>query len=147
VRRLLSMADKKERYVFPAVFDYDADGISVEFPDLPGCLTCGDTQEEALNMAREAMSLHLYSMEEDGDEIPEPTPAHKIQVADSQAVVLIDAWMRPFRDEMRERAIKKTLSIPKWLNDLAEVNHVNFSRVLQNALKEYLGVSEPKPEH
>jgi len=137
----------KDRYVYPAIFDYADDGISIEFPDLPGCLTCGDTEEEALAMAKEALALHLYGMEQDGEPIPEPTPAHKIKVGESQAVVLVDVWMPPFRDEVRERAVKKTLTIPKWLNDLAEANNVNFSRVLQNALKDYLGLSEPKPEH
>lgn len=54
-------------YVYPAVFDYAVDGISVEFPDLPGCLTCGDTDAEAMEMAKEAMGLHLYGMEKDGE--------------------------------------------------------------------------------
>lgn len=132
----------KRRYVFPAVFDYAEDGISVEFPDIPGCLTCGDTEEEALSMAREALALCLYGMEEDGEPIPEPTPAYKVKASEGQAVVLVDVWMPPFRDEMRERAVKKTLTIPKWLNDLAEANNVNFSRVLQTALKEYLGLQD-----
>ena len=57
---------KKDRYVYPAVFDYADDGISVSFPDLPGALTCGDTDEEALRMARECMALHLYGMEQIG---------------------------------------------------------------------------------
>nr|WP_290912190.1 type II toxin-antitoxin system HicB family antitoxin [Anoxybacillus sp.] len=50
---------KKDRYIYPAIFDYDSDGICVEFPDLPGCFTCGDKEEEALQMAKEALALHL----------------------------------------------------------------------------------------
>ncbi|HUW65221.1 MAG TPA: type II toxin-antitoxin system HicB family antitoxin [Spirochaetia bacterium] len=130
----------KERYVYPAIFDYADDGISIEFPDLPGCLTCGDTDEEAFAMAKEAMALHLWGMEEDGDQIPEPTPTFKIQADPNQAVVLIEVWMPAFRDTMAEKAIKKTLTIPKWLNDMAEQKKVNFSHLLQSALKSHLGV-------
>lgn len=136
----------KDRYVYPAVFDYAEDGISVEFPDLPGCITCGDTEEEALRMARDALALHLYSLEQDGDEIPAPTPAHQIKLEKgrTQAVVLIEVWMPPFRDEMEEKAVKKTVTLPKWLRDLGEEKNVNFSRLLQDALKSYLGVKERK---
>lgn len=135
----------KDHYVFPAVFSFDPDGVSVEFPDLPGCLTCGDTEEEALRMAKEAMSLHLWGMEQDGDEIPEPSKISDLTLEANQAVVLIDTWMPAFRDHMANKAVKKTLTIPKWLNDLAEQKKVNYSQILQSALKNYLGVSEAPP--
>lgn len=133
---------KKDRYIFPAIFDYSDDGITVEFPDLPGCVTCGDDDEEAMRMAKEAMALHLYGMEQDGDPIPTPSKIQNIQVEPNQAVVLIEVWMPPFRDEMEQKAVKKTLTIPKWLDDLAQEHNVNFSHILQNALKEYLGVTD-----
>lgn len=140
----MSIKITKDRYVFPAVFDYADDGISVEFPDLPGALTCGDTDEEALYMAKDCLALHLYGMEEDGDEIPGPTRVPDVVVEPNQTVVLIDVWMPPFRDKMADRAVKKTLTIPKWLDDLAAEHKVNYSHVLQDALKTYLGVSERK---
>jgi hypothetical protein len=59
---------------------------------------------------------------------------------ENQSIVLIDVWMIPFRDEMKNKAIKKTLTIPKWLDDIASQHKVNFSRVLQDALIQYLGV-------
>ncbi|GGA06592.1 HicB family protein [Paenibacillus marchantiophytorum] len=133
---------KKDRYVYPAVFDYAEDGISVEFPDLPGAITCGDTDEEALRMARECMALHIYGMERDGDDIPEPTPAKTLSKEPQQVVVLVDVWMPPFRDEMANKAVKKTLTIPKWLDDIAAENNVNYSHILQDALKTYLGVNK-----
>ncbi|HHW41386.1 MAG TPA: type II toxin-antitoxin system HicB family antitoxin [Syntrophomonadaceae bacterium] len=135
----------KDRYIYPAIFNYADDGISVEFPDLPGCYTCGDTDEEALRMAKEALALHLYGLEEDGYPIPESSPASKIKIQPNQVVVLIEVWMPPFRDEMKHRAVKKTLTIPKWLDDLAREHNVNFSHLLQNALKEYLGINEKQP--
>jgi len=138
------MSKFKDRYVFPATFEYDEDGISVEFPDLPGALTSGNTDEEALHMAKDCLALHLYGMEEDGDLIPEPTPVSKIPQMSKKVVVLIDVWMPPFRDKMSDRAVKKTLTIPKWLDDLAAEHKVNYSHVLQDALKDYLGVTERK---
>ena len=134
----------RDRYIYPAIFTYAEDGISVEFPDLPGCFTCGDTDAEALRMAKEAMALHLYGMERDGEPIPEPTRVGRIEVGPNQALVLVEAWMPPFRDEVEQRAVKKTLTIPKWLNDLAEERGVNFSHILQAALKNYLGVEEQR---
>jgi len=136
--------NKKDRYVYPAIFDYADEGISVEFPDLPGAITCGDNDEDALRMARECMALHLYGMEVDNDPIPTPSRIFDLKVENNQVIVLIEAWMPPFRDEMQQKAVKKTLTIPKWLDDLAQENNVNFSRVLQDGLKSYLGVNDQK---
>jgi predicted RNase H-like HicB family nuclease len=94
---------KRDRYIYPAIFDYEEDGISIEFPDLPGCLTSGNTDAEALRMAKDALALHLYGMEQDGEEIPQPTPVSQLRPKTNQAVVLVDVWMRPFRDEMEQR--------------------------------------------
>ena len=63
----------KDTYIFPAVFHVDEDGVSVYFPDLPGCLTCADTMEQAFVRAKEALQLHLYGIEEDAEEVPSPT--------------------------------------------------------------------------
>ena len=131
-----------ERYVYPAIFDYAEDGISVEFPDLPGCLTCGSTDEEAFLMAKEALGLHLWGMERDGDDIPDPTPVQSVSRESNQSVMLIEVWMPLIREAMANRAVKKTLTIPKWLNDAAEEQHINFSQVLQRALKDRLGVTD-----
>lgn len=126
-------------YAYPAYLYYDEDGISVEFPDLPGCLPCGDTTEEALHNAKEAMGLHLYGMEQDGDEIPAPTPVRDLHPEEGGIVTLVEVFMPSIRDRAENRVVKKTLTIPAWLNREAEEAHVNFSQVLQDALKSYLG--------
>jgi predicted RNase H-like HicB family nuclease len=133
---------KKDRYIYPALFHYAPDGISVTFPDLPGCITCGDDSEETFRMAREAMAFHLYGMEQDGEQVPEPSVPSTLKPEPAEVITLIEAWMPSFRDEMENRAVKKTLTIPKWLDDLAQENKVNFSHVLQDALKKHLGISE-----
>ena len=67
------MRKKPDRYIFPAVFSYDGDGVAVSFPDLPGCNTCGTDQDEAVLMAQDALRGHLSCMEDDSDAIPEPS--------------------------------------------------------------------------
>lgn len=130
----------KDRYIYPAIFSYDDDGITVEFPDLPGVVTCGSDNEEALSMSKEALSLHLYGMEEDNDVIPDPTSPNELNVSSNQVVILIDVWMPPFRSEMRNQSVKKTLTIPRWLDDVAKEHNVNYSHLLQNAIKDHLGI-------
>jgi len=133
---------KKDRYTYPAIFCYDDSGISIEFPDLPGCLPCAKTTEEALQNAKEAMALHLWSMENDDDPIPEPSSIEDIVLGPSQVVVLVEAYMPVYRDAIENQSVKKTLTIPQWLNKIAEESHVNFSQVLQSALKTHLGIHD-----
>ncbi len=134
-----------KRYAYIAVFSYDKDGISISFPDLPGCYPCADTTEEALKNAKEAMGVHLFGMEQDCDPIPEPTPIDKIQLEDGEVPVLIDVFMPSVRDRMKTRFVKKTLSLPAWLADRADEEGVNFSKVFQNALIDYL--DKPQRNH
>ena len=128
----------KDRYVFPAVFYYAEDGISIEFPDLPGCLPCADTTDEAVKNAKEALGVHLYGMEKDGEEIPEASDIKNIKVEDGGILILVEVFMPLVRDRINNKYVKKTLTIPYWLNAEAENQGVNFSGVLQDALKEYL---------
>jgi cytochrome c-type biogenesis protein CcmE len=90
-------------------------------------------------MAREALALHLYGMEEDKEQIPTPSKVSDIKTAANQTLVLIEVWMPPFRHEIENRAVKKTLTIPKCLDDLAKEYQVNYSQILQDALKKHLG--------
>ncbi|MEY9980087.1 type II toxin-antitoxin system HicB family antitoxin [Lysinibacillus sp. RC79] len=136
---------KENRYIYPAIFSYDPDGISVEFPDLPGCFTSGDTQEEALEMAKEAMALHLFGLEEDNDVIPVASSLKVVKTQANQATVLVDVWMPPFRQEMNNQSVKKTLTIPHWLEKKASEYNVNYSHLLQEALKKHLDANEPDP--
>ena len=130
----------KELYSYPAILYYDEDGISIEFPDLPGCLPCAKSTEEAIKNAKEALGLHLWSMERDNDEIPEPTDITKLTIEEKSIPLLVEVFMPPVRDRINNRVVKKTLTIPQWLNAEAERHGVNFSQVLQNGLKEYLRI-------
>ncbi|MFC0298876.1 type II toxin-antitoxin system HicB family antitoxin [Geobacillus jurassicus] len=137
------------KYYFPAIFDPGSDGsegYTVTFPDLPGCITEGSTLEEAFRMAKDALEGYLYGMEEDSEPIPAPSDPKKLAIPQGAFVSMIEAWTDYIRDEMENKSIKKTLTIPKWLNDAAEAEGINFSQLLQFALKERLGMikkSEP----
>ncbi len=129
-----------KRWLFPACFRHIEGGSwSVDFPDLPGCVTAGDTLEEALSMAREALSLHLYGMLEDGDAIPESSDPTRVDPGENAFVAPVEGLPDLARDEIRNRAVKKTLTIPAWLNEAAEARRVNFSQVLKEALIERVG--------
>ncbi|MDD2215264.1 MAG: type II toxin-antitoxin system HicB family antitoxin [Eubacteriales bacterium] len=106
-------------------------------------MTEGDTVEEALSMAKDALEFHLYGMELDQDYIPTTSNPGEVAVDAGSFISLIETWMPPVRKEMMNRSVKKTLTIPKWLNDIAEEKGVNYSHILQAALKRYLGVQEP----
>ena len=128
----------KNTYIYPAILTYMDNGISIEFPDLPGCLPCADTTEEAVKNAKQAMGLHLWGMEKDNDPIPEPTDIAKLKYKEGEIPLLVEVFMPPVRERLNNKFIKKTLSIPQWLNEEAEQAGVNFSLILQNGLKDYL---------
>ncbi len=130
----------KSYYAFPAIFHYANDGISIEFPDLPGCLPCASSDDDAFKNAKEALGLHLFGMEQDGDTIPLPSQVTSLKFGEGEIVAMIDVFMPAFRDRMNNQFVKKTLSVPAWLNSMAEQEHINFSRVLQDGLKQYLGL-------
>ena len=97
----------KDNYIFPAVFHITDRGISIHFPDLPGCLPCADNLEVAFQHAKEALQLHIYGMEEDGEEIPAPSKITGIELRDGETIAMIEAWMPPFREKMLNRQIRK----------------------------------------
>ncbi|MDR3331835.1 MAG: type II toxin-antitoxin system HicB family antitoxin [Synergistaceae bacterium] len=128
------MRKKPDRYVFPAIFSYDNDGVAVSFPDLPGCNTCGNDQSEAINMAQDALAGHLSCLEDDGDPIPVPSDLRAIHAEKNEVVAIIEAWMLP----LREKTIRKNLTIPSKLAYQAEKAGINFSQVLTSALEKEL---------
>lgn len=132
----------KDNYIFPAIFDYADDGISIEFPDLPGCLSSANSDEEALYSAKDVLRGFLLFMEEDGEEIPAPTKLKDIALEANQRAVLIEVSLILARKAKRNKAVKKTLTLPFWLNEQAEKEKINFSHTLQEALMEKLTLSK-----
>lgn len=131
------------KYIYPAVFTKDGDFYIVKFPDIEGCYTQGETLSEAVEMAEDALCLMLYDYEEDGKKIPEPSDIKKIKVSENESFVsLISCDTLEYRKFYDNKAVKKTLTIPSWLNTMSEKEGINFSSVLQNALKKELHITE-----
>lgn len=133
----------KDRYLFPAIFTYEEGyEIAVTFPDLPGCTTSGQTEEEAFKMAQEALGGHLYCMETDGEEIPDSVALHDVVLEDNEKAVLIEVYMPVIRLAKRNKAVNRTVTLPAWLNAEALQKNVNFSQLLQEALIDKLGLQK-----
>ena len=128
------------KYVYPAVFHPNADdgSFTVTVPDLPGCITEGKDLANAIFMAGDAVSMWLWYAEEQREDIPAPTQTPAVTAPEFVNYVYADT--EEYRRKNSNRAVKKTLSIPSWLNAQAEQAGVNFSQILQDALKERLGV-------
>lgn len=95
-----------DRYTYPAIFHFADDGISVEFPDLSDCFSCGGTETEAISSAKEALELHILGLEEDSESLPTSSQIKAISVKKNEIVVFINVWMKPVREYMQSRAIK-----------------------------------------
>ena len=133
----------KDTYIFPGVFIYKKGGdIGIYFPDLDGCVSSGDNEQMASHNAKEALSLHLYGMEQDNDPIPEPSSIVNIVLNEDERLIFVEVFMPPFRAKQSNKFVKKTLTIPQWLNIEAERAGVNFSQLLQASLKEHLGINK-----
>lgn len=121
------------KYVYPVIFTEDEDGkIAVEVPDIPNCFTFGDNMADALDMAKDVMEMLLVEYENDDKQIPEPSNINEIKT--DGIVSLVKADTLEWRKTFDNKAIKKTLSIPAWMNKKAEKIGINFSQVLQEAL-------------
>lgn len=132
------------KYVYPAIFTPEENGsYSVRFPDLVNCFSGGSSIMEAMEMAKDALCLTLYDMEQAGEAIPKASSIQAAQreLDDSEEfATLIECDTVEYRRFFDNRAVKKTLSIPSWLNDMAERAGINFSGTLQDALKRQLNI-------
>jgi len=131
---------KKKLTVYPAIFtkyNDDNEYYVIEFIDFEGCITEGKNLQEAFYMAQDVLGLCL----DDFSKLPEPTiDFSNIQLEKNQFISYVNIDLNEYRRKYNNKSIKKTLSIPCWLNTLAEKNNINFSQVLQEALKNKLEI-------
>ncbi len=120
--------------IYPAVFHKENGAYSVEFPDLIGCQSFGDTLTETVENAKEALTGYCLSMIEQKKKLPAPSEIDKIDT-EGGTIAIIEAKL----DEA-EKSVKKTLTIPAWLNRAAEDAHLNFSQVLREELVRELNI-------
>lgn len=123
------------KYAYPAVFSPEKNGgFSVNFPDLESCYTCGDDMVDALTMAEDVLALVLYGYEKDKRIIPTPSTESSIPLSENEFINFIACDTLKYRKIHNNKSIKKTLTIPEWLNEAAVAMDLNFSQVLQEAL-------------
>ena len=123
------------KYAYPAIFTPEEGGsFSIVFPDLESCYTCGDSLSDGIEMAEDVLALVLYNYEKDGREIPAPSDPVTLTLSENEFVNWIACDTLKYRKMYNNKAVKKTLTIPEWLNESATAMGLNFSQVLQEAL-------------
>lgn len=130
------------KYIYPAVFRQEGEVYTVRFPDLESCYTQGDDLCDAYEMAEDVLCLTLYNLEENGGIVPQASAMHAVVREVGEFVSLVSCDTLEYRKLYDNKAVKKTLTIPAWLNTMAERGGVNFSAVLQAALKNELHITD-----
>ena len=128
-----------KKYVYPAVFTEEDNGMySVNFKDLESCYTCGDDIDDAILNAQDVLSMVLYRYEKNGIAIPKPSNIANIEIDNKSFVSYVVGDTDTYRRMHNNKAVKKTLTIPEWMNEVAIAQNINFSQVLQDALIEII---------
>ena len=140
--------------MYHAIFFHEKNGhYSVVFPELNHLSTCGDTMQEAMEMAIDCLAGYLHSEKLDGNDIPAPTPINEVNIhaeddedddysEEDRFVSLVSVVVEEYSRTHFEKAVRKSLTIPKWLNDLAVSRKINFSKVLQQALRREMNLGQ-----
>lgn len=134
------------KYIYTATFEPNEDGTKYycRVPDLPGCITTGDSIDDAIEMITDAASGWLVVAEDEGNEIPVPTPQHKLNIPENAACSIICIDTLAYRAATDTRAVRKNVSLPAWMAALAEKRGVNCSQVLQDGLMQLLNASHAR---
>ena len=127
-------------YIYPAIFTEDTDGILVDFPDLPNCYTDGTTIAEAFENAEDALALALWHLEEQHAAIPPASAPAELSVPTGASVALVRADTLPVRQMNNTRTVRKNVTLPGWMDTLARERNINFSKLLQTAIRRECGI-------
>ena len=128
------------KYVYPALFVVEEDGIIVTFPDLDDTFTDGATMQEAFENAEDVLNLMLWNHEEEKEEIPPPSLPEQITVPQGATLAMIKADTLAYRKIHDTKTIRRSITIPSWLDTLARERNINFSQLMQNAIRRECGI-------
>jgi predicted RNase H-like HicB family nuclease len=130
--------------IYPACFFKEENGYSVVFPDLNWLATCGETENEAMSMAVDCLAGYLYTLKNDGEQFPAASAmkdvslekvAKELDADTTNAFVsMVSVDVAEYAKTHFEKSVRKTLTIPAWLNIAAQQKNINFSQALQEAL-------------
>ena len=130
--------------IYPACFFKEESGYSVVFPNLNWLATCGETENEAMSMAVDCLAGYLYTLKNDGEQFPAASAmkdvslekvAKELDADTTNAFVsMVSVDVAEYAKTHFEKSVRKTLTIPAWLNIAAQQKNINFSQTLQEAL-------------
>ena len=129
-------------FYYPAVFQKEEVGYSVWVPDIQGCVSQGDTFDEAMEYIKDAIGICLDLIVQNGNVPPKATEPNGIDLEHDQFVAVVSFDFDEYQKKHGEKSVKKTLTVPAWLNTLSERKNINFSQVLQNALIHELQIAD-----
>ena len=132
----------KENYIYPVIIKKEETGYEISFPDFPEQMTSANTEEEAVIAAQEVLALCISDNEEMCKDNPIPTEQEIIKLNEGEKLVYVHVWMPYFRQVEKVVYVKKTLTIPKWIDEMAKAKNVNFSAILVKGLKAELGLRD-----
>ena len=127
-------------YYYTATLHKEDVGYSIWIDDIPGCISQGDSLGEAITNIKEALGLYYEDSKIRKENLPEPSAPETIKLEENETAMLIEFDAMEYLKRHDNKAVKKTLTIPSWLNTIAEENNINFSSVLQSALKQRLNI-------
>lgn len=132
--------------MYVAHFEWEEESMAynVSFPDLPGCLTFGENIVDAMSMAKDALDGYLLVLEDEDDKIPNPSPYHDFSklISDKDFIQYIEADTDATRRREDQKAVNKMVTLPNYLVQLGKEHNINFSALLQKALKQELSIKE-----
>ncbi|MGN9163445.1 type II toxin-antitoxin system HicB family antitoxin [Clostridium sulfidigenes] len=132
----------ENNYIFPAVISFLGEkDYNVRFLDFENITTCGESLADAFDAAEDALKLEIFDLYNDKLEIPESSDVSNIKVGIDETLILVKVNLKEILKQYDNKAIKKTLTIPSWLNKMAEDEKVNCSQILQEALKEKFNIN------
>lgn len=124
-------------YAYPAVFRFEDGQFHIYFPDIEGCFTCGDSIEDGLVMAKDVLAFTIYeNFESQNLEVPKASPITSFELMPNEFITYVACDTMEYRRKFNTKSVKKTLTIPEWLNEAAIEKKINFSQVLKEALME-----------
>jgi len=131
----------EQNYTYPAILDFsEKDFINIIFPDFDDAVTCMDRDGDYITAAQEFLALTIIDMQSENKVPPKYTKLEDIKLQENQYVVYVNVWIPYYQSKVKEVYVKKTLTIPAWLDILAKNNNINFSAVLVKGLKKELNI-------
>ena len=135
----------EENYVYPAIFKKEEDSmINITFPGFPELMLCAESWEKGIELAQRGLALAIIEYLDSGQTLPSISPPESIDTTQGEQIVYIQLWLPYFRSDVREVYVKKSVTIPQWLDTLAKNSGINFSAALVKGIKEELGIREKK---